>query len=106
MERPRRDKLGVCEHYTNRFFTDAFAEASAFLVQRSPAYQLDLSNLAARTEYHSRLVLSTLILQFFRKKGVPAGVLAFFLYSAQRKPLALEENPLVFYCILKWFLLL
>ena len=65
-------------------FAEALVEASAFLVQRSPAYQLDLSNLAARTEYHSRLVLSTLILQFFRKKGVPAGVSAFFLHSTQR----------------------
>ena len=72
----------------------------------SGARWLGLSNRLARTEYHSRLVLSTLILQFFRKKGVPAGVLAFFLYSAQRKPLALAENPLVFYCFLQWFLLL
>ena len=87
-------------------FAEALAVAPAFLVQRSPAYRLDLPNLVARTEYHSRLVLSTLILQFFRKKGVPAGVSAFFLHSAQRKPLALAENPLVFYCILKWFLLL
>ena len=106
MERPRRDKLGVCVHYTDRFFTDAFAEASAFLVQRSPAYQLDLSNLAARTEYHSRLVLSTLILRFFSQKGCAAGISALFLHSAQRNPLALEENPLVIYCFLKWFLLL
>ena len=45
-------------------FTDALAEASAFLVQRSQLHQLDLSNLVARTEYHSRLVLSTPICKF------------------------------------------
>ena len=112
MEWPRHDKLG--DHLTqlrssamaDPVFAEALAEAPAFLVQRSPASQLDLPNPVARTEYHSRLVLSTLILQFFRKRGVPAGVSAFFLHSAQRKPLALAENPLVFYCILKWFLLL
>ena len=112
MEWPRHDKLG--DHLTqlrssataDPVFAEALAAAPAFLVQRSPASRLDLSNSVAKTEYHSRLVLSTLILQFFRKKGVPAGVLAFFLYSAQRKPLALAENPLVFYCFLQWFLLL
>ena len=72
----------------------------------SGATWLDLSNLVARTEYHSRLVLSTLILRFFSQNRCTAGISALFLHSAQRKPLALEENPLVFYCILKWFLLL
>ena len=98
MERPRRDKLGVC--------AEALAEAPAFLVQRSLTYWLDMPNLVARTEYHSRLVLSTLVLRFFSQKGCAAGISALFLHSAQRKPLALAENPLVFYCILKWFLLL
>ena len=87
-------------------FAEALAVAPAFLVQRSPAYRLDLPNLVARTEYHSRLVLSTLILRFFSQKGCAAGISAFFLHSAQRKPCALAENPLVFYCFLKWFLLL
>ena len=72
----------------------------------SGATWLDSSNLVARTEYHSRLVLSTLILRFFSQKRSTAGISALFLHSAQRKPLALAENPLVFYCILKWFLLL
>ena len=103
-------KLGVAQHgcpyHTNRVFIDAFAEASVFLVQRSPAHRLDLPNLVARTEYHSRLVLSTLILRFFSQKGCAAGISALFLHSAQRKLLALAENPLVFYCFLKWFLLL
>ena len=72
----------------------------------SGATWLDLSNLVARTEYHSRLVLSTLILRFFSQKRCTAGISALFLHSAQRIPLALEENPLVFYCFLKWFLLL
>ena len=87
-------------------FAEALAEAPVFLVQRSPTYRLDLSNLVARTEYHSRLVLSTLILRFFSQKGCAAGISALFLHSAQRKLLALAENPLVFYCFLKWFLLL
>ena len=72
----------------------------------SGATWLDLSNLVARTEYHSRLVLSTLIFRFFSQNRCTAGISALFLHSAQRKPFALEENPLVFYCILKWFLLL
>ena len=72
----------------------------------SGATWLDLSNLVARTEYHSWLVLSTLILRFFSQNRCTAGISALFLHSAQRKPFALEENPLVFYCILKWFLLL
>ena len=72
----------------------------------SGATWLDLANLVARTEYHSRLVLSTLILRFFSQNRCTAGISALFLHSAQRKPLALAENPLVFYCILKWFLLL
>ena len=82
-------------------FAEALAVAPAFLVQRSPAYWLDLPNLVARTEYHSWLVLSTLILRFFSQKRGSTGVSAVFLHSAQRKPLALAENPLVFYCILK-----
>ena len=112
MERPRRDKLG--DHLTqlrssamaDPVFAEALAEASAFLVQRSPAYRLDLPNLVARTEYHTQLVLSTLNLQIFSQSCRAAGVSAVFLHSAQRIPLALEENPLVFYCFLKWFLLL
>ena len=72
----------------------------------SGATWLDLSNLVARTEYHSRLVLSTLILRFFSQNRCTAGISALFLHSAQRKPFALEENPLVIYCFLKWFLLL
>ena len=98
MERPRRDKLGVC--------AEALAEAPAFLVQRSLTYWLDMPNLVARTEYHSRLVLSTLNLQIFSQSCRAAGASAFFLHSAQRIAFPLEENPLVFYCFLKRFLLL
>ena len=87
-------------------FAEALAVAPAFLVQRSPAHWLDSPNLVARTEYHSRLVLSTLILRFFSQKGGAAGISALFLHSAQRKPCALAENPLVFYCFFRWFLLL
>ena len=87
-------------------FAEALAEAPAFLVQRSPAYRLDLPNLVARTEYHSWLVLATLILQFFSQKGGAAGISALFLHFAQRNSLALAENPLVIYCFLKGFLLL
>ena len=139
MERPRRDKLGVCaamkapvgllSHKAVLRKQDGVASprqtwgspdtapqlchgGSGF--RRSPcrgfrfsgATWLDSPNLVARTEYHSWLVLSTLILRFFSQKGCAAGISALFLHSAQRKPLALEENPLVFYCFLKWFLLL
>ena len=102
MEWPRHDKLG--NHLTqlrssamaDPVFAEALAEASAFLVQRSPAYRLDLPNLVARTEYHSRLVLSTLILRFFSQKGCAAGISAFFLHSAQRKPLCFGRKPTCF----------
>ena len=102
MERPRRDKLG--DHLTqlrssamaDPVFAEALAEAPAFLVQRSPAYRLDLSNLVARTEYHSRLVLSTLILRFFSQNGCAAGISALFLHSAQRKPLCFGRKPTCF----------
>ena len=102
MEWPRHDKLG--DHLTQLLssamadpvFAEALAEASAFLVQRSPAYQLDLSNLAARTEYHSRLVLSTLILRFFSQKRCTAGISALFLHSAQRKPPCFGRKPTCF----------
>jgi len=50
--------------------------------------------------------LSTLNLQFFPKKVCTAGVSAFFYILPKESPFALEENPLVFYCFLKWFLLL
>ena len=70
-------------------FAEALAVAPAFLVQRSPTYRLDLPNLVARTEYHSRLALSTLILRFFPQKGCATGISVFFLHSAQRKPCAL-----------------
>ena len=72
----------------------------------SGATRLGLSNPVARTEYHRRLVLSTLNLQIFSQKVCAAGVSAVFLHSAQRTAFSLEENPLVFYCFLKRFLLL
>ena len=59
--------LGSCAiwgHTAQVVFTDALAEASAFLVQRSQPHRLDLSNFVARTEYHSWLVLSTPICKF------------------------------------------
>ena len=102
MEWPRHDKLG--DHLTqlrssamaDPVFAEALAEASAFLVQRSPAYRLDSPNLVARTEYHSWLVLSTLILRFFSQKGCAAGISALFLHSAQRKPLCFGRKPTCF----------
>ena len=103
---PPRQTWGLCSLHGPVFHRRFCRSICSFLVQRSPAYRLDLSNLVARTEYHSRLVLSTLILRFFSQKGCAAGISALFLHSAQRKPLALAENPLVFYCFLKRFLLL
>ena len=102
MEWPRHDKLG--DHLTqlhssamaDPVFAGALAEASAFLVQRSPTYQLDSPNLVARTEYHSRLVLSTLILRFFSQNRCTAGISALFLHSAQRKPPCFGRKPTCF----------
>ena len=96
MERPRRDKLGVCAHYTNRFFTDAFAEASAFLVQRSPAYRLDLPNLVARTEYHSRLVLSIPYFAIFFAKGVRRRDFGAFSTFCPKKAPCFGRKPTCF----------
>ena len=98
---PPRQTWGLCTLH-KPVFHRRFCRSICF----SGATWLDSSNLVARTEYHSRLVLSTLIFRFFSQNRCTAGISALFLHSAQRKPLALEENPLVFYCILKWFLLL
>ena len=102
MERPRRDKLG--EHLTqlrssamaDPVFAEALAEAPAFLVQRSPAYRLDLSNLVARTEYHSRLVLSTLILRFFFAKGVRRRDFGAFSTFCPKKAPCFGRKPTCF----------
>ena len=88
MEWPRRDKLGVC--------AEALAVAPAFLVQRSPAYQLDLPNLVARTEYHSRLVLSTLILRFFFAKGVRRRDFSAFSTFCPKKAPCFGRKPTCF----------
>ena len=101
MERPHRDKLGVCVHYTNRFFTDAFAEASAFLVQRSPAYRLDLSNLVARTEYHSRLVLSIPYFAIFFAKGVRRRDLGAFSTFCPKKAPCFGRKPTCYLLLFK-----
>ena len=98
---PPRQTWGLCTLH-KPVFHRRFCRSICF----SGATWLDLSNLVARTEYHSRLVLSTLILRFFSQNRCTAGISALFLHSAQRNPLALEENPLVIYCFLKWFLLL
>ena len=100
MERPRHDELG--DHLTqlrssamaDPVFAEALAEAPAFLVQRSLTYRLDLPNLVARTEYHSRLVLSTLILRFFRKRGAPAGFRRFFCILPKESPLLWQKTHL------------
>ena len=62
----------------------------------SGATWLDLSNLVARTEYHSRLVLSTLIFRFFSQNRCTAGISALFLHSAQRKPPCFGRKPTCF----------
>ena len=67
----------------------------------SGATWLDLSNLVARTEYHSRLVLSTLILRFFSQNRCTAGISALFLHSAQRKPLCFGRKPTCYLLLFK-----
>ena len=102
MEWPRHDKLG--DHLTqlrssamaDPVFAEALAEAPAFLVQRSPAYRLDLSNLVARTEYHSRLVLSTLILRFFSQKGVRRRDFGAFSTFCPKKAPCFGRKPTCF----------
>ena len=102
MEQPRRDKLG--DHLTqlrssamaDPVFAEALAEASAFLVQRSPAYRLDLPNLVARTEYHSWLVLSTLILRFFFAKGVRRRDFGAFSTFCPKKAPCFGRKPTCF----------
>ena len=98
---PPRQTWGLCTLH-KPVFHRRFCRSICF----SGATWLDSSNLVARTEYHSRLVLSTLIFRFFSQNRCTAGISALFLHSAQRKPFALEENPLVIYCFLKGFLLL
>ena len=102
MERPRHDKLG--DHLTqlrssamaDPVFAEALAEASAFLVQRSPTYRLDLPNLVARTEYHSWLVLSTLILRFFFAKGVRRRDFSAFSTFCPKKAPCFGRKPTCF----------
>ena len=107
MEWPRHDKLG--DHLTqlrssamaDPVFAEALAEAPAFLVQRSPACQLDLPNLVARTEYHSRLVLSTLILRFFFAKGVRRRDFGAFSTFCPKKALCFGRKPTCFLLLFK-----
>ena len=61
----------------------------------SGATWLDLSNLVARTEYHSRLVLSTLILRFFFAKGVRRRDFgAFSTFCPKKAPLLWQKTHL------------
>ena len=107
MEWPRHDKLG--DHLTqlrssamaDPVFAEALAEAPAFLVQRSPAYRLDLPNLVARTEYHSWLVLSTLILRFFFAKGVRRRDFGAFSTFCPKKAPCFGRKPTCFLLLFK-----
>ena|GEM_PF-7026304 len=83
--------IGVCAAKTTQtwFFTEALAVASAFLVQRSLTSRLGLSNLVARTEYHSRLALSTLILKFSKNFFVVKYFLPEFCILSKQKRLRL-----------------
>ena len=83
------------------FFTDAFAGASAFLVQRSPANRLDSSNLVARTGYHSQLVLSTLILRFFFAKEVCRRDFGVFSTFCPKKAPCFGRKPTCFLLLFK-----
>ena len=102
MEWPRHDKLGDrltqlrSSAMADPVFAEALAEAPAFLVQRSPAYRLDLPNLVARTEYHSRLVLSTLILRFFFAKGVRRRDFGAFSTFCPKKAPCFGRKPTCF----------
>ena len=98
MEWPRHDKPDV--RYSLTAIADlSFAQKHCRYLCCSGATRfkrLDSSNLVARTEYHSRLVLSTLILRFFSQKRCTAGISALFLHSAQRKPPCFGRKPTCF----------
>ena len=88
---PPRQTWGLCPLHKPVFHRH-FCRSICF----SGVTRLDLSNLVARTEYHSRLVLSTLILRFFSQNRCTAGISALFLHSAQRKPPCFGRKPTCF----------
>ena len=92
MERPRRDKLGGLCSLHKPVFHRHFCRSICF----SGATWLDLPNLVARTEYHSRLVLSTLILRFFSQKGCAAGISALFSTFCPKKAPCFGRKPTCF----------
>ena len=80
----------------------ALADAPSF-----GAAWLELAN--QRRENRIPYAVSLVNPQFaiFPEKSVHRRRFSVFFYILPKElPLALEENPLVFYCILKWFLLL
>jgi hypothetical protein len=77
----------------------------------SGATWLELANRRCENRIPQSVSLVNPYLKIFRnffavKFFLPDWVSAVFLHSAQRTAFPLEENPLVFYCFLKWFLLL
>ena len=93
---PPRQTWGLCQLHRPVFHRH-FCRSICF----SGATQLGLSNLVARTEYHSRLVLSTLIFRFFSQNRCTAGISALFLHSAQRKPPCFGRKPTCFLLLFK-----
>ena len=67
----------------------------------SGATWLDLSNLVARTEYHSQLVLSTLILRFFFAKGVCRRDFGIFSTFCPKKAPCFGRKPTCFLLLFK-----
>ena len=93
---PPRQTWGLCTLH-KPVFHRRFCRSICF----SGATWLDSSNLVARTEYHSRLVLSTLIFRFFSQNRCTAGISALFLHSAQRKPLCFGRKPTCYLLLFK-----
>ena len=67
----------------------------------SGATWLDLSNLVARTEYHSRLVLSTLIFRFFFAKQVHRRDFGAFSTFCPKKALCFGRKPTCYLLLFK-----
>ena len=98
MEWPRHDKLWGSPDTAPQLCHggSGFRRSPCRSICFSGAAWLDLSNLVARTEYHSRLVLSTLILRFFSQKGCAAGISALFSTFCPKKAPCFGRKPTCF----------
>ena len=93
---PPRQTWGLCTLH-KPVFHRRFCRSICF----SGATWLDSSNLVARTEYHSRLVLSTLILRFFFAKEVHRRDFGAFSTFCPKKALCFGRKPTCYLLLFK-----